>query len=83
MTHGESGAHGGWIQPYCLLPEGLYHAPAGIPVEFCNVDLMEGKAFYTNGLLGYLAAPVSTEVVGPRSSVLVHHTDEDSSSGGL
>lgn len=83
MTHGESGVHGGWIQPYCLLPKGLYHAPAGISVELHDVDLTEGKAFNTIALLGYLAAPVSTAVVGPRSSVLADQTDEDSSSGGL
>lgn len=47
MIHGESGARGGLIQPYCLLSIGLYQAPDGIAVELCDVDVMEGKAFNT------------------------------------
>lgn len=65
----------GCIQPHCLLPKGLYHAPAGISVELCDVDLTEGKAFSTSALLGYLAVPVSAAVVGPRSRVLALQTD--------
>ena len=68
MIHGESGAHGGFIQPYCLLSIGLHQAPAGIAVGLCDVDVMEGKAFNTNVLSRCLAASVSTTITGSGST---------------
>ena len=52
----ESGAHGGLVQPYCLLLAGLYCAPAVISVRLCDVNVMEGKTFNTTALVGCLAA---------------------------
>lgn len=56
MTHSESGAHGGLVQPYCLVPAGLYCAPAGISVHLCDVNVMGGKTFNTRAPAGCLAA---------------------------
>lgn len=64
MTHSE---RGGLIQPYCLLSVGLHHAPAGISVGLCDVDVREGKTFNTKALLGCLEAPVITSGAGPGS----------------
>lgn len=44
-------AHGGLVQPYCLVPAGLYCAPAGISVHLCDVNVMEGKHIQQPGLL--------------------------------
>lgn len=64
MTHGESGAHRGLVQPYCLLPAGLHRAPAGLSVQLCDVDVMEGKTFNTSALSGCSAAGTPA-VTGP------------------
>lgn len=65
MTHG---ARGGLIQPYCLLSVGLHHAPAGLSVGLCDVDVREGKTFNINALLGCWKHQLSLQglALGPR-----------------
>lgn len=62
---------------------GLHCAPAGVSLELRDVDVMEGKAFNANALLGCLAALGITAVAGPGPRVLANQTDDDDSSSVL
>ena len=84
MAHSESGAHGGLVQPYCLLPAGLYCAPAGIAVHLCDVNVME-KGIQYQGSCRMLGSNgwVLRQWLASGPHVLVNQTNDDGSSGSL